>query len=659
MYEENGFVRNKNNKSEAIEAMDIKDINKALSKDKVSDEPEGDACVICGSNQDLWKKKYCKSCRCFYRRVWNKSFKCINRENNCTITVITRTNCKSCRLNSCESSGMEKPSAPIVNNPLSIWQQKNMEEPIQLPSEMTKSTTIRPIKYQIPILPKPEQLQFTSHEEKPKKKKKRRKREEMEIRVSDKANLLPCTICSAVEVAHKNYGVECCKSCKIFFLRSVGKKNIYKCVDGRNSCTVTKHNRTNCKRCRYERCLSAGFPMEMKDLYTKTKRASIYNKNKSNKDIKENGDTHKDYQQSSETGFQNNNIVDILQHSKPSMKLVYPIKLSDDEIVTNQIHEVKKEKSVEVHEPKFLFETIPRVKQEHENVERLGIETKNYSFPIEDIYNTVKEDSMVENSVNIQLKQRTTQTQVVTSTKYPIPILPKPPLHQDIKTDNANFSSVKLQLPVRTDLGIIKSDAANSKKYALELENAKTVYTNDIFPSIVKPEDNDIVVDSGTKEVEPSYSSIFVYDSLAGSGYILQNLLINSIDSGDQNVLVYKPQEDLIGRISGKKKFSIRKTEKDPLDTTSHQVLCKVCQAEAPGQVFYGGMCCYSCRIFFRRAAVTGAMFHCCAADGGCEVSKDTRIKCKQCRYMRCLAAGMKPELVDRKVLRKDCFDKI
>jgi len=63
VYEENGFVRNKNNKSEAIEAMDIKDINKALSKDKVSDEPEGDACVICGSNQDLWKKKYCKSCR--------------------------------------------------------------------------------------------------------------------------------------------------------------------------------------------------------------------------------------------------------------------------------------------------------------------------------------------------------------------------------------------------------------------------------------------------------------------------------------------------------------------------------------------------------------------------------------------------------------------
>ena len=34
------------------------------------------------------------------------------------------------------------------------------------------------------------------------------------VSVSQKANLIPCEICGSLEVAHKNYGVDCCKSCK-------------------------------------------------------------------------------------------------------------------------------------------------------------------------------------------------------------------------------------------------------------------------------------------------------------------------------------------------------------------------------------------------------------------------------------------------------------
>ena len=29
-----------------------------------------------------------------------------------------------------------------------------------------------------------------------------------------KGNLIPCEICGSLEVAHKNYGVDCCNSCK-------------------------------------------------------------------------------------------------------------------------------------------------------------------------------------------------------------------------------------------------------------------------------------------------------------------------------------------------------------------------------------------------------------------------------------------------------------
>ena len=32
--------------------------------------------------------------------------------------------------------------------------------------------------------------------------------------VSQKGNLIPCEICGSLEVAHKNYGVDCCNSCK-------------------------------------------------------------------------------------------------------------------------------------------------------------------------------------------------------------------------------------------------------------------------------------------------------------------------------------------------------------------------------------------------------------------------------------------------------------
>ena len=39
---------------------------------------------------------------------------------------------------------------------------------------------------------------------------------------------------------------------------------------------------------------------------------------------------------------------------------------------------------------------------------------------------------------------------------------------------------------------------------------------------------------------------------------------------------------------------STKVTEKDPLDTS--QPCCHVCQAEAPGKKFYGGICCCSCR---------------------------------------------------------------
>ena len=74
-------------------------------------------------------------------------------------------------------------------------------------------------------------------------------------------------------------------------------------------------------------------------------------------------------------------------------------------------------------------------------------------------------------------------------------------------------------------------------------------------------------------------------------------------------------------------------------------------------------------RAFFRRAGTS--VFLCLTGDNKCNINKETRTKCKRCRYQRlgvyyassgvgfniwcfrCLEAGMKPELVDRTLATK------
>ena len=45
---------------EEIETMDVENIMEGEGRFK---EPADDRCVICGSSSDLWRNKFCKSCR--------------------------------------------------------------------------------------------------------------------------------------------------------------------------------------------------------------------------------------------------------------------------------------------------------------------------------------------------------------------------------------------------------------------------------------------------------------------------------------------------------------------------------------------------------------------------------------------------------------------
>ena len=78
---------------------------------------------------------------------------------------------------------------------------------------------------------------------------------------------------------------------------------------------------------------------------------------------------------------------------------------------------------------------------------------------------------------------------------------------------------------------------------------------------------------------------------------------------------------------------------------------CLVCGGAAAAHQHYGAICCYSCRAFFRRGIMRN--YSCVRGDDSCQVNSITRTNCKKCRYDRCLEVGMRPELVDASLRRK------
>eukprot|EP00095_Tigriopus_kingsejongensis_P003147 maker-scaffold662_size116868-snap-gene-0.16 protein:Tk03147 transcript:maker-scaffold662_size116868-snap-gene-0.16-mRNA-1 annotation:"achain thyroid hormone beta dna binding domain homodimer with inverted palindrome tre" len=86
--------------------------------------------------------------------------------------------------------------------------------------------------------------------------------------------------------------------------------------------------------------------------------------------------------------------------------------------------------------------------------------------------------------------------------------------------------------------------------------------------------------------------------------------------------------------------------------------VCPICQCCFNDKhcFHYGGVSCYSCRAFFRRAHQgTKEPNFKCKRESRCDITEKTRRKCQKCRYDLCLKSGMDPSLVlddDQKKVR-------
>ena len=87
--------------------------------------------------------------------------------------------------------------------------------------------------------------------------------------------------------------------------------------------------------------------------------------------------------------------------------------------------------------------------------------------------------------------------------------------------------------------------------------------------------------------------------------------------------------------------------------TFCRMAMCVVCLAGMDKvRVHYGGVSCYPCRQFFRRVTNSGET-KTCTKESPCPVRM-----CKACRYMKCLEAGMRPDMVMGPEERRERFQK-
>nr|ASL70619.1 nuclear receptor [Brachionus koreanus] len=98
-------------------------------------------------------------------------------------------------------------------------------------------------------------------------------------------------------------------------------------------------------------------------------------------------------------------------------------------------------------------------------------------------------------------------------------------------------------------------------------------------------------------------------------------------------------QKQILDAISLEYSLSQKRSQSEVFETKFNFGKCKICNSEATG-IHYGVCSCEGCKGFFKRSLIKHKNYT-CKGNQNCIIHpKDTR-KCKYCRWMTCLKAGM------------------
>ncbi|EGT48201.1 hypothetical protein CAEBREN_02452 [Caenorhabditis brenneri] len=88
-----------------------------------------------------------------------------------------------------------------------------------------------------------------------------------------------------------------------------------------------------------------------------------------------------------------------------------------------------------------------------------------------------------------------------------------------------------------------------------------------------------------------------------------------------------------------------------PSPATS-SLCCHVCASPTANTLHFGGRSCKACAAFFRRSVAMSMTYECIGTGNDetpCKIHYELRMLCRHCRFIKCLEAGMRRELVQAK----------
>nr|ASL70587.1 nuclear receptor [Brachionus plicatilis] len=97
--------------------------------------------------------------------------------------------------------------------------------------------------------------------------------------------------------------------------------------------------------------------------------------------------------------------------------------------------------------------------------------------------------------------------------------------------------------------------------------------------------------------------------------------------------------QEILDALSFEHSLNKKRTQNDKFEVKYNFGKCRICKSEATG-IHYGVSSCEGCKGFFKRS-LTRHKNYVCRENKDCSIFPKQRKKCKYCRWMACLKAGM------------------